>query len=289
MPANKNVLTRIALLDKLLSDRYHNYSIQDMTDYLEVHLPEYRAKGGVTKRCVEKDIAYLRDNSPFEVEFEVYKVDAYSATADKPYKKRCIRYADPTFSIFKSKLTDEEKGILSTALSTLGSFDGLQNFGWLDDLSKRLGLEEEATIIQISKNISENSTLLAEAFGAIKAKSVIRLHYSTFKNETIREVIVSPYLLREYNKRWYLIGAAQDTNRILNFALDRITQIEILGAYPYHAMPEDVLDRYEDIIGITYIESNPNEKILFWVSEDSKSYVESKPLHGSQICFRASV
>ena len=35
MPANKNALTRIVLLDKLLADRYHSYSIQDMTDYLE--------------------------------------------------------------------------------------------------------------------------------------------------------------------------------------------------------------------------------------------------------------
>ena len=38
MPTNKNALTRIVLLDKLLADRYHAYSIQDMTDYLEREL-----------------------------------------------------------------------------------------------------------------------------------------------------------------------------------------------------------------------------------------------------------
>lgn len=64
MPSNKNALTRIVLLDKLLADRYHAYSIQDMTDYLERELPQYGQDGGVSKRCVEKDIEYMEYNFP---------------------------------------------------------------------------------------------------------------------------------------------------------------------------------------------------------------------------------
>lgn len=160
MPSNKNALTRIVLLDKLLADRYHAYSIQDMTNYLERELSQYGQKGGVTKRCVEKDIEYLEYKFPILIEFERYSVDAHSATTDKIYRKRCIRYADPTFSIFKGQLTDDEKGILTTTLSTLGSFDGLNGFGWLDDLSKRLGLVEHRPIIQMSKNLVEIRHLL---------------------------------------------------------------------------------------------------------------------------------
>lgn len=175
MPSNKNALTRIVLLDKLLSDRYHAYSIQDMTDYLERKLPQYGQEGGVTKRCVEKDIEYLEYKFPILIEFERYSVDAHSATTDRVYRKRCIRYADPTFSIFKGKLTDDEKGLLTTALSTLGSFEGLDGFGWLDDLSRRLGLEERQPTILMSKNLIENRTLIAESFSAIQARSVINL------------------------------------------------------------------------------------------------------------------
>lgn len=82
MPSNKNALTRIVLLDKLLSDRYHAYSIQDMTDYLERELPQYGQEGGVTKRCVEKDIEYLEYKFPILIEFERYSVDAHSATTE---------------------------------------------------------------------------------------------------------------------------------------------------------------------------------------------------------------
>ena len=286
MPSNKNALTRIVLLDKLLADRYHAYSIQDMTDYLERELPQYGQDGGVSKRCVEKDIEYLEYNFPILIEFERYTVDAHSAATDRGYKKRCIRYSDPTFSIFKGKLSDEEKGILTTALSTIGSFDGLDGFGWLDDLHKRLGLVEQRPIVQMSKNLLENKTLMAEAFSAIKAKTVVKLKYRVFNTSEIRKVIISPYLLKEYNRRWYLIGAADDSGRILNFALDRLISIAILPGYEYRESPEDLTERYEDIIGVSYYEGAEIHKIIFWVSDKSAPYVDTKPLHGSQISIK---
>ena len=64
MPANKNALTRIVLLDKLLADRYHSYSIQEMTELINRQLTEYGQENGVTKRCIEKDIEYLELRFP---------------------------------------------------------------------------------------------------------------------------------------------------------------------------------------------------------------------------------
>lgn len=32
MPANKNAMTRYKILDDLLSNRYHNYSLDDLTE-----------------------------------------------------------------------------------------------------------------------------------------------------------------------------------------------------------------------------------------------------------------
>ena len=39
---------------------------------------------------------------------------------------------------------------------------------------------------------------------------------------------------------------------------------------------------YEDIIGVTYKEDSPVYKIMIWVSDNSKDYVVTKPLHESQ-------
>ena len=213
-------MTRYALIDKILANRHKAYSIQDITKELAEKLPEL-GQEGVSKRCVEKDLNYLEFDSPFNVEIEEYWTETFDKNG-RPYRKRCIRYADPTFSIFKPKLTEEEKSVLTIALDTLGKFDGLENFEWLNDLKGRLNLEEHEPLISLSKNIHSNSTLIARLFTTITLRQVIKLKYHTFLDSTIKEVSVIPYLIKEYNNRWFLISAACDTGKILTFPLDRI-------------------------------------------------------------------
>ena len=281
MPVNKNAMTRYALIDKLLANRYRSYSIQDITDYLAEHLPDF-GQEPVSKRCVEKDINYLEFDSPFDVEIEEYWVDAPDKNG-RPYRKRCIRYADPTFSIFKSKLTEDEKTVLSTALETLGSFEGLDNFDWLNDLKSRLNLEEHNPIISMSKNMLSNSTMIAHLFTVIRDRVPITLSYHTFTNTQIRKTDICPYLIKEYNNRWFLISGACDTGRILTFAIDRIDDFQPNEQYSYIAPVEDLADRFEEIIGVTYKEDSPLQEIIFWASDKSKDYILTKPLHGSQV------
>lgn len=286
MPANKNAMTRYALIDKMLANHHKAYSIQDITNALAEKLPEF-GQEAVSKRCVEKDLNYLEFDSPFDIEIEEYWVDAPDKNG-KSYRKRCVRYLDPTFSIFKPKLTEDEKTVLTTALDTLGSFDGLENFEWLNDLKGRLELEVHKPIISFSKNILDNSTLIARLFTSIKLKHVISLKYHTFENSNVRIVEVCPYLLKEYNNRWFLIASACDTGKILTFPLDRIDDFSISYIQKYIPEPKDFDEYFENIIGVTYNEAVPVEEIVFWVSNKSKDYVLTKPIHGSQILIRGS-
>lgn len=283
MPTNKNALTRYALIDKMLANRHKAFSIQDITDSLAEKLPHYD-QGPVSKRCVEKDLNYLQFESPFLVDIEEYWIDAADRNG-RPYRKRCIRYSDPTFSIFKPKLTEDEKTILTIALDTLGSFEGLENFEWLSDLKRRLHLEERPTIISMSKNLLSNSNLIARLYNASQSKQVLTLYYHTFDNTSKHEVNIIPRLIKEYNNRWFLIASACDTNKLLTFPLDRIDEFDVNHIIPFVNIHDDIEERYEDIIGVTYIEDAPVEDIIFWVSDKSKDYVKTKPIHDSQSQF----
>lgn len=286
MPATKNAMARYALIDKMLANRNRAYSIQDITDILAERLSEF-GQTPVSKRCVEKDLNYLEFYSPFDVEIEEYWIDA-SDKNDRPYKKRCIRYADPAFSIFKPKLTEDEKTVLSVALDTLGSFEGLDNFEWLNDLKSRLNIDEHESYISLSKNLLTNSNLIARLFTVIRLENVIELQYHTFKNNRIRSVQLSPQMLKEYNNRWYLIATASDSGKILTFPLDRIDNFTVVHNAKYRNARQNLLDRYEDIIGITFKEDSPILDIVFWVSDESKNYIYTKPLHGSQKTIRGN-
>jgi len=287
MPANKNAVTRYYILDKLLANRYHHYSVEDLRQHVNEELKEL-SQDAVSRRTIELDLHYLEYEGPFLAEIEHYQIDIPSQTnPNKTVKKSCHRYADPSFTIFKKEMTEDEKYLLSEALSLLGQFDGLPNLDGLEALRKSLNVKTDRQIISFTKNPLENSTLLGELFTAISQKQVIELHYHKFEaTDEVRQTILIPYLLKEYNRRWYLIAAAEDTGKILNFALDRIDSVVPLPSHNYVEYDGDLNERFEDIVGVTLYDNRPVQTILFWVSDSSKDYVATKPIHESQKHYR---
>ena len=55
-----------------------------------------------------------------------------------------------------------------------------------------------------------------------------------------------------------------------------------LPTHRYVEYNGDLNERFEDIIGVTLNEGKPLQTIVFWVSDQSKDYVATKPLHESQ-------
>lgn len=271
MPTNKNAVTRYKYLDILLSDKHHLYDIHDLTEKVNEYLID-NGQYTVSQRCIEKDLQYL-EFEPFNADIKRYRCDG----------KSCICYEHCGFSIFTKQLTDEEENLLAEVLNTIGQFDGLDNFDWLDGLKKKLDLKTHKKIMYYNKNpYLMNSNLLGRLFSAISHKEVIQLNYHTFKDKTIKTILLHPYLLKEYNNRWFLIGAADSDDFILNFAIDRIDDFKSMPTKQYRNCSEEFDERFDDIIGVTIMKNQVPEKILLWVSDVSFPYLYTKPLHGSQ-------
>jgi len=278
MPTNKNALTRYKYLDEMLSDRHHFYDINDLTQKCNEKLA---AAGSpeVTRRCIEKDIHFL-EYDPFFAEIERFRVNG----------KNCVRYASPSFSIFQKELSEEESNLILEVLNTIGQFEGLANFEWLERFKIGLGLKERRKIISFSNNpYLANSTLLGKLFDLISNEVVIRLSYHTFSDAAIRSIDFHPYLLKQYNNRWFLLGAADNDKKILNFALDRIDGADPIPEKEYYECQENLSERFEDIVGVTLYEDRPVEHILCWVSDSSKNYIDTKPIHGSYTPIKGDV
>lgn len=282
MPANKNAVTRYYILDGLLAKRYKNYSREDLWEEVNKELAEMNLNP-VCIRTIEYDINYIESGGPFLAEIERYQIDVPSKKdPNLTVKKECLRYADPSYSIFKKALTDDEKYLLGEAFTLLGQFDGLPNLEGLESLRKSLNVKVDRQIVSFTKNPLENSSLLGVLFTAISQQQVIELHYHTFDaTDDVKTVRLHPYLLKEYNRRWYLFAAAKD-GKLLNFALDRIDKVVPLPSLEYEPYEGDLNERFEDIIGVTLYNDRPLQTILFWVSDESKEFVHTKPLHESQ-------
>lgn len=269
MPANKNAVIRYIILDELLSHKHNRYTTAEMLEAVRS-----RHDSEISLRTIQKDIKAIEDEVFFaEIERK-----------ERGDGKIAVHYADPAFSIFTKKLSEDEEHLLSEMLGTLGQFDGLDNFEWLDGLKQRLGVQESRRIIQFSSNPDylAGSNLLGSLFTAIANKQVIALTYHTFDSPDEPKVCnVHPYLLKQHNNRWFLIAAAED-GYILNFALDRIDGFEPLFGREYMEPSEELAERFDDIVGVTIFKDAPVEKILLWVSDRQWPYIDTKPLHNSQ-------
>lgn len=287
MPSNKNALARMMVLDEMLSSKYHWYSISEMTDNVNDRLQEL-GLSKVTDRCIRKDIRFMTgEYSPFEpVDLDSrLKLCSYCDDNGKECEKlvKAYRYDKSGYSIFNREWTKEERMIMKVVFRMLGQFDGLPNFDKLENMRIGYRNENETSIVHITRNPLEHKNLFGKLFSCISNKESIILTFHTFEEPNKRNTItIFPYLLKEYNRRWYLFGASSDTNEIRRFGLERIDNVEACPELQYKeydgCWDEDY---FSDIIGVT----NPNTeslKILFWVDDKQKEYIKTKPMHDSQ-------
>ena len=292
MPANKNAVIRYMYLDQMLSDRHHYYSRTDLYKNCNKRLVR-DGYSEVSKRTIELDLIDM-GLPPFNMDIDD------SLVIDG---KHIVRYSDQTVSLFSKPLSDDEKKLLREALSTLGQFSGLDNFEWIAALQEKLDdeksfggkaitdEEQHRKIISFSSNpYLKNLNLLGKLFSAISNKKVISVEYKKFESETASRFVVYPYLLKEYNDRWYLIcNSVGDEvypyreDFLMNLPLDRIISFDEVEGVDYRDCPLDLEERFDDIVGISYYEDRKLETILFAVTKATANYIRTKPMHSSQI------
>lgn len=275
MPVNKDSLNRFRVIDRCLSDPNHNYTTQEILSAVNRCCP------AVSLRMIQKDINTI--------------VEEFGKDVERNKGGRgTVRYIDQTDCIFNHELSDEEKTLLKEVLGSLGQFDGLDNFTSLDLLKKKLDIDTNGNrqIIAFSKNegLQIPDTLLGRLFTAISFRKVIRITYSPF-NKPAYKIDVYPYLLKQYNDRWFLLCTPLKTENfdydpefILTYPLDRIgEEFEYLESKPYIDTPVDLKARFDEIIGMTLSSDAELEDIFFAVSPGTLPYIRTKWMHITQM------
>ena len=307
MPTNKNAAIRYMYLDQLLSDRHHEYTCRNLVEKVNEKMT-FAGYGSIwsgdpddyasAKRLIQLDIEALQDE-PFSME-----IDSSKKIGTAPV----YRYADPTKSLFSKQLTDDEKLLLREVFNTLGRFSGLDNFEWLDDLRERLsdkrsfgnanplaGSSIDDTDSRVMMSFEENKYLrnkeyLPQLFSCIARRQTISVPYKKFNDSEIKHFTVYPYMLKQYATRWYLLCTPAKSEQfnykpevVLSLPLDRFEgEVTICGEETFIECAVDLEERFEEIIGITYIEDNPVEKIVLAVRNEAYPYIDTKPLHETQ-------
>ena len=282
MPINKDALNRIRIIDQMLSNPLGSYSTEDIRRRVNGTCGDKQRE--VSLRMIQKDINAIEE----QFEKKIVREVGYGG-------RRTVRYEDQSQPIFSQQLTDEEATIMHEALKMLGHLDGLENLQWLDALRKRLDERiDDRTLPIISFSYNEQlrmqPKMLGRLFSAISRKVAIDVIYQRFGAEP-KHYVLSPYQLKQYNDRWFLLGCPVGTEEfpynpefIINLALDRILDFtEIL--HGYQEIGIDLKARFDEIVGVTYNPSIDIEEVIFAVAPSAIPFIETKPIHITQMVY----
>lgn len=116
--------------------------------------------------------------------------------------------------------------------------------------------------------------------------------YKAFYEEDEPPLHLHPYLLKEYNNRWFVYGHTNEyakTNRDEGvYGLERIISLE--PAYKRYRNPNKkrIKEYFENIIGVTNYEDKEVEDVVLRMKKDRANYLRTKPVHKSQKIIKES-
>lgn len=122
---------------------------------------------------------------------------------------------------------------------------------------------------------------LPEILKSIKDRRIIRLVHQTYYSEKPRKFKLEPYLLKEYQNRWYLIALVRGMNEFRTFAIDRIESLEVLTVTFKRDKSIDVRENFKNVVGLVY-SINELEEVELSFTPFQGNYIKSLPLHHSQ-------
>lgn len=283
MSLHKYALIRYRIIDSLLKNKYQPYpNIERLRSKCEEDL--FGSEGGqhISMSTIEKDLRAMREDISLGFEAPI----KYSRIHKGYY------YTDPEYTIQNIPLNNEDVDAIKLAANTLFNFRESPLFSQfkfaIEKIFDRLNIADEVQDDRLENLVQFDSypdypgnEFLADIYDAITKKHSIQLAYQKFDSKEQTTRTLNPYLLKEYQYRWYVVGFSAEKNKIITYALDRIktvssleTDFDVIQGFN----PEDF---FKYSFGITESKTEPKNIVLKF-NLDQLGYLQTKILHESQ-------
>ncbi len=227
MPINKNSFRRYKIIDSILQ-RNRRFTINEIANIVNEQLYE-DDRPPVTERTIYNDIKNIMNEFPVNIickEGKYYYEDSHDSIENKP-------------------LSEQEKNLLEMALLTFSFFRGTLLFDKFNDIISRimtgsvirkLQNENKKKCIQIGEVTGDSGqNWLDIIYNAIIEEKSLSIHYMPY-NDEVNIRTISPYLLKEYRNKWYLVAYSKERGSTNLFKLYRIQDIKA-SVEPYYIDP----------------------------------------------------
>lgn len=136
--------------------------------------------------------------------------------------------------------------------------------------------------IQFESRVPQGTEHIYGLLHAIKNKLVTHIEYHKFYEEHSETVNVHPYLIKQFNGRWYLVCLKVEINEMRTYALDRIKNIEFTKQKFKLSEKFDLKSYFNNSFGIITPDEEKSSNIQFSATAFEARYLKSYPLHQTQ-------
>jgi len=278
MAQNKNALIRYKTIDKCLQNKYRQWTLNELVEACSDALNEYEGRDvNVSTRSIQLDIQLMRSdklgyNAPIVV-----------------YDKKYYRYEDEDYSITNIPLTENDMNVLFESVEMLKQFKDFSLFSELGGIIQRLEDKiytektHQPAIIHLDKNEQlKGLEHLDVLYQGILKQLCLRITYQSFNARVPMTIIFHPFILKQFNNRWFLVGKEEGKSQIFTLALDRIVTIDYDLSTSYLNDGFDGDAHYKNTYGVTVLNDDFLQDVVLKIDKQNAPYVITKPFHLSQ-------
>lgn len=279
MSVTKNAPLRYRLIDECLCRTRVRWTAEKLLETVSEKFEEFTGKT-VSKSQLNQDIRAMKEGgtSGYDAPIEF----------DRATGRYC--YTEEGFTIRNSPILLADTEVLRQALAVLQQFQGLGLSEQLDELVGRVekqvslqGRPVQASALQFEQVPDyAGAAQLRPLHQAIQQKHVLELAYQPFGVQEPQALTVHPYLLKEFNHRWFLLAYSEKEQRLQIYALDRIRQATATPAFYQAEHRPNLEDYFQHVIGPSVPPDGQVQEVLLRFAKSRAPYVLTKPLHVSQ-------
>lgn len=277
MPIGKNAMLRCLIIDQVISERH--YYKPTMKRIIEV----CKEQGiDVSTETIQKDINMMKNARP----------KGFGAPIKFDFQQQEYLYTDLNFTINGVKLTREDASVLEESLVLIKCMlrtelgDKLRHAmeKVLSTSIEEVDFNERYPILKtMEPPRSRGYEFMDLLLECCKVGIPISFVHYSYKNERFKSIVLHPYVVREFDNRWYLFGYSEKHDAYRSFGLDRIYEPIKLDLHYKKGNTKQILRFLNDMYGVFPLTNEEPMPVELRADRLTTKFLSAYPIHDSQV------